>query len=63
MSNCHKCIRENVCPKAKHIENYKIKSKCSEFIDSDWREILSELSHDQICELMKYANSLRENNK
>lgn len=61
MNSCDVCIRKDVCQKAKHVENYKIKSKCGDFIDSDWREILSELSLEQIGKLMEFADSLRKN--
>lgn len=33
MSDCNKCIHFKLCEKAKHVENYRIKSECSDFMD------------------------------
>lgn len=56
MDRCNKCMRKNVC-------QYEVKDECRNFIDSDLYEILQGLSPEQIVELMKFADSLRENNK
>ena len=61
MDDCEVCLKNNVCPKAKNIENYKMKSDCSEFIHKECYELLHDLSSEQIKELMRFADSLRGN--
>lgn len=37
-TNCNDCGRVNTCPKSKFIENYRLKSKCLDFISEDTQE-------------------------
>ena len=61
MDDCKNCMKNNICSKAKNIENYKIKSDCRDFIHKECYEILHDLSSEQIRELMEFADSLRKN--
>ena len=33
MKDCNKCLYKFTCKKAKHIENYKLKCECNEFVE------------------------------
>lgn len=43
--NCCSCMKQDSCPKAKHIENYRMKTNCSEF-KPDPIDTLTELFSD-----------------
>ena len=61
MCECKDCLKSNICSKAKNIENYKMKSGCSDFVHRECYELLHGLSPEQVKELMRFADSLRGN--
>lgn len=61
MEICENYLKNSVCPKAKHIENYKMKGGCIDYVHEGCYELIHGLSPKQVKELMRFADSLRAN--
>lgn len=46
-TNCNDCGRFHICPKSRNVENYKLRSECSDFI--------SEVTYDSVFNKGKYG--------
>lgn len=56
MSDCNKCIHFNVCPRAEHIENYKLNGECEHFKDVDLVVVLPCRFGDTMYDIGEFVN-------